>query len=281
MPRTVIGIPCFNEEQFITGTLISALQQFDDASDLEIHISDNCSTDETLQRIESVIQALPKYAGKVHLQRQVSTTNVEANFWSVFDTTDSEFFLWLGAHDQISSQYICRGVDHLVANPTTSMFCGTHKALDTSGNATLNPINYDFSQDNPVERYLRSIQELNNCYIFHSIFRRSALDTYERPPTSSSDHILISRCLWMGQLEQSHDCFYIRRYFNAGKRKENTANEHYVHGKNNVGFYEAYLSDLDILASSMPNHVKAATVREASDLLIRRFGLPYLGALTD
>lgn len=146
MPGTVIGIPCFNEEQFIAGTLISALRQFDDASDLEIHISDNCSTDETLQRIESVIDALPKYASKVHVHRQASTTSVDTNFWSVFVTTDSEFFLWLGAHDQISSQYLFHKVGHLVANPATSMFCGTHKALNTSGNATLNPINYDFKQ---------------------------------------------------------------------------------------------------------------------------------------
>ena len=85
----------------------------------------------------------------------------------------------------------------------------------------------------------------------------------------------------MGQLEQSPDCFYIRRYFDAEKRKANIANNHYAHGMNNVAFYEAYLSDLDILASSLPNHVKAATLRKASDLLIERFGIPYLGSLTD
>ena len=275
MARIAIGIPCFNEESFIAGTLISALQQAEHASDIEILVSDNASDDATVERIEGVLQAMPSNAHRVRLLQQRENLGVEANFWRVFDGSDSEFFLWLGAHDQISKDYVSRGLEHLQSTPETSMFCGRHKTMAVGGEVTDQPIFYDFNQENPIERYLKSILELNNCYIFHSIFRREALHDYERTPTPSPDHILISRHLWKGKLWQSEECHYIRRYFSKEKRQANSMNHHYVHGQNNIDFYEAHLNDLMKLASELPSHVQDMILHQAAEALVKRFGLPF------
>ena len=42
MARVSIGIPVYNEEKFVRQTLISAIRQLDNYSDLEIILSDNC-----------------------------------------------------------------------------------------------------------------------------------------------------------------------------------------------------------------------------------------------
>ena len=58
MPKVVIGIPCFNEDQYIAGTLLSAIQQLDEYTDLEIWISDNKSTDNSVSKVEAVLEAV-------------------------------------------------------------------------------------------------------------------------------------------------------------------------------------------------------------------------------
>jgi len=277
MARIAIGIPCFNEEAFIAGSIISALRQAEQTPDIEIIVSDNKSTDQTVEKIEAVLEAMPKNAPKVRLFKQQDNMGVERNFWHVFDHSDSELFLWLGAHDQISAGYVSNGLDHLQANSTTSMFCGGHKTLALSGAVIEQPIIYDFNQENPIERYLKSIVEINNCYIFHSIFRRHVFNGYKRKPTPSPDHILISRSLWAGKLWQSPDCHYMRRYFPIENRLANSRLDHrYVHASNNINFYDAYLSDLESLASRLPAPIKSSILQRASDLLINRFGLPFI-----
>jgi glycosyltransferase involved in cell wall biosynthesis len=57
MPKVVIGIPCFNEDQYITDTLLSAIQQLDEYTDLEIWISDNKSTDNSVSKVEGGLRS--------------------------------------------------------------------------------------------------------------------------------------------------------------------------------------------------------------------------------
>ena len=237
MPKVVIAIPCFNEGKYIAGTLLSAIRQLDAYSDLEIWISDSGSTDDTLLRIESVLDAIESVKKRFTLIKNGVGDN---NFWRLFDDTDSEFFIWLGGHDQISQGYVQLGVAHMMQNSATGLFCGAHKGLTPDGKLFDKEVKYDFSQDNPVERYLQSIAQLNNCYVFHSIFRRKNLMDFDRtlaPP--GADHLMISYLLWSGKLYQSADCFYARRYFSKEDRAAKVAEGRYPHGRNNVELYQA------------------------------------------
>ena len=55
MARVAIGIPVFNEEVYIRETLRSVLRQFESFSDIEICVSDNSSTDSSLDEVEKAI----------------------------------------------------------------------------------------------------------------------------------------------------------------------------------------------------------------------------------
>ena len=50
----------------------------------------------------------------------------------------------------------------------------------------------------------------------------------------------------------------------------------YPHRKNNVEFYEAYLRGLRQLVQPLPDLVGEAVLSQASGLLVKRFGLPFL-----
>ena len=277
MAQIAIGIPCFNEEKYIAGTVLSAIRQFDDFTDLEVLISDNNSTDNSVSKVEGVMDATKTDGKQVALIKHTESLTPSENFWHLFDTTDSEFFMWLGGHDQISQGYVQLGVAHMTQNSATSLFCGAHKGLTPDGKLFDKEVKYDFSQDNPVERYLQSIAQLNNCYVFHSIFRRKNLMDFDRtlaPP--GADHLMISYLLWSGKLYQSADCFYARRYFSKEDRAAKVAEGRYPHGRNNVELYQAYLQDLKQLVQPLPDLVGEAVLAQAAGLLIKRFGLPFL-----
>jgi cellulose synthase/poly-beta-1,6-N-acetylglucosamine synthase-like glycosyltransferase len=151
MAKLAIGIPCYNEEQHIEGTLLSAIQQLDGFSDLEIFISDNQSIDNSVLKIEGTLDAIKSAKNHVTLTNQEKHIAANENFWHVFDNTDSEFFMWLGGHDQISAGYVYRGVTHMTQCLKTGLFCGAHRAIG-EGSAFDNVAKYDFSHDNPVDR---------------------------------------------------------------------------------------------------------------------------------
>ena len=277
MPRITIGIPVFNEEKYIEDTLRSAISQTKDFADIEILISDNCSTDRTVLKIERVLAGFKDADRYVRLVKHGENLGSKFNFWYTFDDSDSEYFLCLGAHDQLAGSYVKLGMDCLMGSRETSMFCGAHVAVDPAGKAENHPVIYDFTQNNPVERYLRSIRDLSNCYIFQSIFRRSSMREFARPDVPSMDHIAISHWLWFGKLYQSNDCAYVRRYFPQEVRSSKTSSGGggYVTPDNNALFYEAYLADLEQLTDSLPRRVSAGLTSQAYDVLVARFGLPY------
>ena len=275
MARIAIGIPVFNEEAHIASTLTSVLGQFNQYSDLEILLADNASTDKTLEKVEATLEANPRGKKAVTITRHAKNGGPADNFWHVFDGSDSDYFLWVGAHDQLSEGYVAEAVQCLDMQSDTSMFCGTHKKITPSNEIKEHPIRYDFSQPNPAERYLRSIAQLTNCYIFHSVFRRHSLDGFVRESAPSLDHVMISRWLWSGRLVQSPRCFYLRRYFSIEDRQAKTERGDYVNRQNNVEFFQAYIDDLERVASDLPNGVKEMLIRQAGDLLVKRFGIPY------
>jgi hyaluronan synthase len=77
MPKVVIGIPCFNEDQYITDTLLSAIQQLDEYTDLEIWISDNKSTDNSVSKVEAVLEAVKSAVNHVTLVEQEGMSGLD------------------------------------------------------------------------------------------------------------------------------------------------------------------------------------------------------------
>lgn len=276
MPRVAIGVPVFNEQNYIAKTIASVIAQFEDCSDLEILISDNGSTDHSIREIEAVLDLFPKPSSAVRLSKHETNLGAHFNFWHVYDETDSDYFLWVGGHDQISRSYVSLGLRHLDQFPEVAMFCGKHQAIMPDDRVVEDPVEYKFSQEHPIERYLRSMATLVNCYIFHSMFRRSSLNGFDRENKAPSmDHVLISRWLWSGRLIQSSECSYLRRYFDEENSSEKIARGSYAHQSNNVQFYDAYLGDLEKLSLDMPEYLRSWARHKATDLLIQRFGIPF------
>ena len=99
-PLVTIGMPVFNEERFISDSLDALTNQ--DYPNLEIIISDNCSTDKSSQICKD-------YAHKfAYIRHNKMTSNIGAaeNFREVQKLSKGKYFMWAAGHDLWSENLI-------------------------------------------------------------------------------------------------------------------------------------------------------------------------------
>ncbi|WP_200250116.1 glycosyltransferase family 2 protein [Lamprobacter modestohalophilus] len=269
--KLCVGVPVYNEENYIQETIRSLKIQ--DIDDVKFLISNNCSTDRTLEIIQDEV------AGDERFEIFQQPTNVGGgdNFVFLFENSRSELFMWLGAHDYLSAHYLKTVTDRLDADASLSMVCGyPYAVIDGSEDKKIvESALYNFNQDDALQRYLQSIVRLANCTIFHSVFPRKYLADAEFRKTISWDHVLISRLLSFGKLQQLEEVRYYRRYFRS--RKE-TQDERFT-GEQGLmldrrDFYQYYLDDLSKLYKSRlfkPKRPLKALQSQVKDLLKRRW----------
>ena len=101
MPLVTVGIPTYNRAKGLERTLQCIMQQTYD--NLEIIISDNCSTD------PDVLSLLNKYAGqdsRIKFFVQEQNITLVPNFQFLLDKATGEYFMWAADDDQWDLNFI-------------------------------------------------------------------------------------------------------------------------------------------------------------------------------
>lgn len=126
-PLVSIGMPVYNEEEFIAESVSAILDQ--DYPNLEIIISDNGSTDATAEICEKLVATDPR----VHLHRYRENAGVNANFHYVFNHARGCYFLWASGHDTWAPDMISRCVEELECHSSASLAFATTGWIDRKG----------------------------------------------------------------------------------------------------------------------------------------------------
>jgi glycosyltransferase involved in cell wall biosynthesis len=264
--KLCVGVPVYNEENYIQEAIRSLKIQ--DVDDVKFLISDNCSTDRSLEIIQEETYADERF----EIFQQAENVGGADNFIFLLRHTSSEFFMMLGAHDYLSPGYLSCALKEISDNSDLSMVCGyPYGVMESSDKKELvkNAL-YRFDQETPYARYLESVAKLANCTIVQSVFRRSALNDFELRKTISADHVLISRLLWFGKLKQIEGIRYYRRYFRSRKESQ----EERIMGKHQQldreDFYQFYRDDLKKLYKlNGEQRRKQPTLKELQDIMMR------------
>ncbi|WP_298717808.1 glycosyltransferase [uncultured Oceanisphaera sp.] len=235
--QVCVGVPIYNEADYLTETLTSLKRQ--NLDDVHFLIIDNASTDNSIALCLELIGDDPRFT----LLQQHQNLGANENFKAALNLSRSQYFMWLGGHDFISDDYLGSAVSVLEQHPQVAMVLGQPYAmLNDKCLGLVKEAIYDFSDGNPLVRYLRSVQQLTNCTIVHSLFRRNALDGYEMRQTISADHVLISHLLWHGRIHYLDNARYYRRYF---EQRDSTQSERLSGNKSYLSRYEFYRFYLD------------------------------------
>ncbi len=110
MPLVSIGMPLYNEERFLDASLASLRGQ--DYPNLEIVISDNASTDGTLQ----ICERHAAEDARIRIARSTTNRGVNANFERALDMAQGQYFMWAAGHDLWTPNLVSECVNLLEAN---------------------------------------------------------------------------------------------------------------------------------------------------------------------
>ncbi|VFR22623.1 TPR domain protein, putative component of TonB system [plant metagenome] len=264
--RTLVAVPLYNEEKYVEQTIQSLKAQ--DADGVHFLLGDNASTDRTLEIAQDAISGDARFEILGHAEN-VGAFN---NFRFLLEQTRSDYFMWLGGHDYLSSNYLSLATRLLDTEPDVSMACGTPFRVQDGNTSPLGEAIYDFSDPHPLKRYLKSVTQLVNCTIVQSLFRRSQASDLELREVLSWDKIFISHLLWKGRLAYLEDAKYFRRYF---QERVSTASERITGKKEKLErgpFREYYRDDLNVLARETLAPAELARIQEqVENYLIDRY----------
>lgn len=118
-------MPVFNEERFIDSALRSLRAQ--DYPNLEIIISDNASTDRTVEICERHAAEDPR----IRIERATSNRGVTSNFQHTLDLARGEYFMWAGGHDLWTPNLVSECVAQLQVNPEASLAFASCRWIDS------------------------------------------------------------------------------------------------------------------------------------------------------
>lgn len=262
-----VGVPVYNEEKYIRETIRSLKNQ--DFDNVKFLISDNCSTDATL----NIICEETADDDRFEIFQHHENIGASRNFKFLFENSKSKYFMWLGAHDALSNKYLSFAVEEIEKSSDIAMVMGKSIAIDESSDlkGVMKNAVYDFTSNKKEERYLKSVSELANCTVVHSIFAREALKNFEFRMTISPDHVLISHLLWYGKLKNIDGVSYFRRFFDD--RNESQAER--ISGSelelDREEFFKYYMDDFFELANEANDFVDKGFSNKIIDILNARF----------
>ena len=126
-PKVFIGLPVYNEGRFIDETLNSlrALNY----PNVEIFISDNASTDDSLKICKTHAAADPR----IRLHCFETNMGAAVNVDHVLAASDGDYFMLGSAHDLWSENLISRCIEELESHPDAALTYAATKWIDPDG----------------------------------------------------------------------------------------------------------------------------------------------------
>ena len=266
-PLLVVAIPAYNEARYLERTIASLLSQT--WRDFAILICDNASTDRTGEIGKAAAERDPR----VQYIRHETNIGAVGNFNYALDSTNSPFFMWFGAHDMITGDFIERHLAALRNDDRLSLSYALTGWIDEEDQIykVTAASKLGFMPGSNVIRYLASVQRINECTALNNVVRRAHLDGTRFQNIAGADHIILSHFLYRGPGHCIAEPLYLRR-------EPPSVREDYMHrmtGEQDLmrdftAIIPQYLNDFDQLTRQRLSRFWARPILRA--ILAARFG---------
>jgi len=168
-PRVTIGLPTYNRPEGLKKSLDHILKQT--YPNLEIIISDNCSTDD---RVQKVIQEYAAKDSRINATRQKTNIGLEENFNFVFDQSTADYFIWMSDDDYFDANYITECMKVLSGNPDYVLCSGVAKYY-SEGQFLFTEKMFLVNQEKSFSRLFKYFSAVHKNGNFYGVFKRRLL----------------------------------------------------------------------------------------------------------
>ena len=193
-PKVTIGVPVYNGEQWLAGTVESVIEQ--SFSDFSVIICDNASTDGT----QNIASELANSDSRIRYHRNTENIGVFRNLDLSFDLSNSKYFKWCLVGDYIRPDFLARAVDTLDSHVDVPLVYSKTRLIGSLANLSgIHDANLALDSENPVSRYREYFLRAGLNSPFHGLVRAEALSkTSLNRPFRGSDQCLIAALLLRG-----------------------------------------------------------------------------------
>jgi len=207
-----IGLPVYNDEKAIGNILDCVLSQT--FQDFELHIYDNCSTDNTI----NILKEYQKKDKRIFIHLNSINVGLAENFNKCLHLKNFKDFKYVSiksANDRIDPTYYEKCIDFLENNQD---FCCCYSEGTNTINADIKL--YSYEQDDVYERIESIIATQGWGNINYSIIRSSIIDKIlPFMPIQGNDHIFFLNMVMLGKLKKLEEILYDRASI-AGRTEE-------------------------------------------------------------
>jgi len=216
-PLVSIGVPVYNGERFLRGTLEALLAQ--DFSDFEIIISDNASTDGT----EAIAREFAAKEPRVPYCRNPENLGAAKNFELLVERARGTYFIWASAHDRWDRRFLAECVAALQAHPEAVLCYSQATAIDEAGQPRgPMPLQRSTYGMGLHARY-RTVLWRTHSYVIYGLHRRDALrQVMPAPKVMGNDDVMLAELALIGPFVCVPErLFYFRVMDRVGDMRSN------------------------------------------------------------
>ncbi len=203
-PQVTVALPVYNEERHISKTLDSLIAQ--DYPNLEILISDNCSTDKT----GVICQEYAEKDQRIVYKRHHENIGVAANHILIARRAQGKYFMFAAGHDYWSKNLVSQSVQLLERFETATVAFGTPSWIGEEGKS-INKFQgwYDTRGLNPVARFFMVFWGSMNPIL--GIIRRKEMPDLENYNFAGADLVVLAELAFKGEFLHAVDASFYRR----------------------------------------------------------------------
>ncbi len=193
-PLVTVGLPTFNRPVELRKCLETIVHQT--YNNLQIIISDNCSTDEQVQQV--ILEFAAKDSRIRHF-RQIENIGLEENFNFVYAQATAEYFMWVSDDDYYDSNYVASCIDFLQQHPDHVLCSGVAKYY-SGGKFLFDEKMFRVDKPKPFGRILKYFTNAGKNGNFYGVFRNHLLQAKPIGPHPGCDWSFMAKLGLLGKL---------------------------------------------------------------------------------
>lgn len=207
-PTVCVGLPVYNGGTFLSQAIESILSQ--DFQNIELIISDNCSTDIT----EEVCLKYQTMDKRIKYHRLEENLGIGLNFKNVLGLSSAPYFMWASHDDMRERTFITKCLERLESDPSIALVYPRSRVLDNNSRFLgIANDHVNANQDSGVERFRHIIWELGMCNMVYGLHRTNMLKKVRTWDESIfADTLFLAEiALLLGKIVQIDDVLFVRR----------------------------------------------------------------------
>lgn len=225
LPLVTIGCAVYNGEATLSRALEPLVAQ--DYANLEILISDDCSTDGSREIYEELARRDPR----VRILENVTNIGVTENFNRLVTEARGKYFMWADQDDIRATTFVSKAVARLEADPE-AVLCHSHTGVfmgdpnDVKYIITLHGVD-DVSS--PALRYFRFLRNFSDTTVYGLVRSDALKKTKMYRQDMGSANALLFELLLVGKFIQIPETLYF--YSARGIRNRPDAKQEYARAR--------------------------------------------------